>query len=183
MKGLIGLIFEKNNDPDNLTDYKNIIKKLNNTKITNKPLVIYNENYYQWKNKSLKHGGGNAFLRKYRSDHPANENKYNFYVLGIPTDSEYDKYAIKYIIDFINEKNIDTVIWCIDDKKYELGLGIFRNREDAQKNVKKYSNKLLKNLKETFKFYYHRNDDEKMFYKKYNIEAIDKEKFIKLLTG
>ncbi len=139
---LIGLIY----DPDNeKTDFKYWLKSPKN-------LIIYNENFDQYADKDdISEGGGNGFMRKYRSDSrknnitghmPSNVEAARAVkkaaVFGIPTGilpdvKEYKKYkkiiddSIKQISDHINtHKEIENIIWAIGiDGK--IGVGIFKD--------------------------------------------------------
>jgi hypothetical protein len=109
-------------------------------------LIIYNENFSQYNNKSdCSAGGGNGFLRQYRSDSNngcSTQNRTDdgvvAHIYGIPTGT-FDKAddTIKYqdsmndsilqIIECINKNpKIKYVIWCIqkikdnDYKKYNM---------------------------------------------------------------
>lgn len=154
---------------DTFSNFGIIIKKLlkNTDKINT--LFIYNENYDDYKDfNNYSAGGGNGFMRKYRSE---NGLKSNFYSLGIPTDflnpfKNEDKH-IKKLIDMINisfynicativELDIKNVIFASNNINYSIGLDIFKGRTNVTKYIGEYIEILLRFIQNIAlnKFYY-----------------------------
>jgi hypothetical protein len=144
---LIGLVYDPVNQDTNVSKY------LNNPK----SLIIYNENWDQYMDKeSISAGGGNGFLRQYRSDvddsqkenveKNRNTDSVNAFIYGIPTGSNQNDNnlsnssgtemsysgildnALNQIFGCIENKDIENVIWSIDIEG-NIGYGIFQKNQ------------------------------------------------------
>jgi hypothetical protein len=112
----VNLIGVKYNDKNQTTDFHNTFFLKNPTN-----LIIYNENYGQFKNKTdCSLGSGNGFLRQWRSDGPSCT-KIDAFVYGIPTgtgdfidNKSTIDYSIQQIIDCISKNTIVNVYFSVD---------------------------------------------------------------------
>jgi len=135
---------------DKATDF-NTIKKTN----PECKLFIYNENFFQFNDKSdVSRGGGNAFMRSFRQDNDDNmlipEPKCKS--LGIPTavgeeSMETVKDAIDQIYQFVDSNPTITEVYYSSTIDMQLGLGIFASEPFARANIEEISNELLSTFK------------------------------------
>lgn len=137
-------------DPDDsLTQFETLYNKTTNS------LFIYNENIDQYSSVDYSIGGGNAIMRPYRTDLGKQNDKKNE-VYGIPTDINFDKVSniktlnksIKKIDTVLKTRNIKNIFLSIksdpiNNDKYELGLGIFKNLKNIDFTIEYLSEKLL----------------------------------------
>ena len=157
---LVGVIYDPKNTYTNFGTYLD----------RDDVLIIYNENFNQYLNKSdCTIGAGNGFMRQYRSDSNTCIKKAAF-SFGIPTGTFhtindqlttlYDKTktykdiiddAINQIKNTLNiNKQIKYVLWSIDEFG-QLGLSTFT--ENQNKEAAKYITNTIKPLFKTLNFY------------------------------
>lgn len=127
-------------------------------------LIIYNENFGQFLDKTdCRMGGGNGFMRAYRSDSTGSVKKTAF-ILGIPTgmgkltdetNSLNNRViidtAIKQIDDCVKDNKIKYILWAVDSSG-GLGLEIFGRSADVKENAKYITDRLKE--KYANRFYY-----------------------------
>ena len=194
-KSLIGIIYTpkgefNNHSEQNYADYENIMKPDIYKNITKPTLVIYNENFEQYKDyQDINRGRGNAVIRPLRSDaQNRTVNTANLYVLGIPISSHYANFQqnartnnystpIDNIRKLIEEKNIEVVIFGMSKDEFTLGIDIFNNPTkfpDAIGNRNYYFNMLIERLGNDFqKFYFANNDNTyNLTYKDENVPKL-----------
>ena len=199
-KYLIGIIYTPDGkfydqNEQNYADYKNIMDSKIYNNITKPTLVIYNENFTQYANKDINPGVGNDIIRPLRSDvtNPTNNN--NLYVLGIPIsdpkqDKQIDAKAARYedpinnIINLINDKKIEVVIFYASKYGYTIDIKMFDNKNglhlDASSNKKYYFDMLIEKLGNDFKKYYFTNGDPSLTYISKDVQRL--QSLQKLLT-
>ena len=195
-KYLIGIIYDKhgtNSEEQRYSDYDKIKDPNNYNNITKPTLVIYNENFKEYENKSTNTGGGNGTIRPLRYDVTNPTYNGNLYVLGIPTsdhntenqkDAKTSNYSkpIDNIITLIREKNIEVVIFGTSSTEYTLDIKIFSNKDGkhphAESNRKYYFDMLIDQLSKEFnnefnKHYFVNNSKQyPLYYKNINISRL-----------
>jgi hypothetical protein len=135
---------------DKGTDF-NTIKKTN----PECKLFIYNENFFQFNDKSdVSPGGGNAFMRSFRQDNDDNMLKQEpkCKSLGIPTavgeeSMETVKDAIDQIYQYVDSNPTITEVYYSSTNDMKLGLGIFASEPFAKANIDEISNELVNTFK------------------------------------
>ena len=129
-------------------------------------LFIYNENFFQFNDKSdVDAGGGNAFLRPYRQDNDDNKLALEPKVksLGIPTavgeeSMETVKDAIDQIYQYVDSNPRITEVYYSSTNDMRLGLGIFASQPFAKANIDEISSLLI----DLFKRFKDKYDDVKL---------------------
>jgi hypothetical protein len=170
---LIGIIF---NSEDKFTNVQEQLKTGINSKDF---LIIYNENFTQFQDKNYcSEGGGNGYLRKYRSDgvncKAIIRDKIKAKVYGIPTGEhglmifDYDNKrildsSIDQIVNSIINDKIKYVLWTINSLKLDgtIGLGIFSKHEVTTKYIAPYINEKIHFIFDN-KFYYSTNNKDRV---------------------
>lgn len=120
-------------------------------------LYIYNENQVQYADKSdYAPGSGNGVMRKYRLDGTKGRGRVGGSgSLGIPTDADPDGQVIQDAvaeimlnIDSPDSEHIRVVIWNVDASTDPpmLGLGVFKHKQQAQRNRVAISHALRQGL-------------------------------------
>jgi len=118
-------------------------------------LFIYNENFFQFNDKSdVSPGGGNAFMRSFRQDNDDNKliPEPKCKSLGIPTavgeeSLETVKDAIDQIYQYVDSNPTISEVYYSSTNDMKLGLGIFASQPFAKANIDEISNELLNTFK------------------------------------